>query len=369
MNEKLKLWLGRVGTWAAVVALTLLLSWLTGKKAPEIPPVPLPDFVPVFGGWVEDPSAVQKIRDSLEFADFDKTPAGKVSFGDDKDAFLWKAWENTKVLGKLPEPRNQGRVGSCVSFAGAGVSDCVLAMQISGGMNSEYREALPEAIYGGSRVEVGGGHIRGDGSVGAWAAEWVSKWGVLPKGQYGNLDLRQYSESRAREWGRTGVPADLEAIAKQSPIRAVTMVTTTSELKKALAQGYPVMVCSQQGFSARRDAQGFAAPQGRWAHAMAILGYRADRPGFFIWNSWGAGYHSGPRGAGDPPEGGFWADERVVSTMLAMKDSWAFGDAVGFPRKELDWWVRRNPVLPNRPLAAAIRSEVPTGKSFWRVLP
>ena len=78
---------------------------------------------------------------------------------------------------------------------------------------------------------------------------------------------------------------------------------------------------------------------------MAILGYRSDRPGFFIQNSWGADYFRGPLGAGDPPDGGFWADESVVAGMLAQGDSWAFADATGFPPRpvdKLDWasWVK-----------------------------
>ena len=39
----------------------------------------------------------------------------------------------------------------------------------------------PEVIYGGSRVEIGGGRIRGDGSIGAWAARWVRDYGVVPR--------------------------------------------------------------------------------------------------------------------------------------------------------------------------------------------
>src|SRR5437763_1529398 len=74
----------------------------------------------------------------------------------------------------------------------------------------EYRDLAQEVIYGGSRVEVGGGRLRGDGSVGAWAAKFVHDYGVVPRGVHGRYDLSRYDERRCREYGARGVPGDLE---------------------------------------------------------------------------------------------------------------------------------------------------------------
>jgi hypothetical protein len=72
---------------------------------------------------------------------------------------------------------------------------------------------------------------------------------------------------------------------------------------------------------------------------MAALGYRKDRKGFFIWNSWGPSWVSGPAGPGDPPEGGFWCDWQTFDRMCRQGDTWAFSDAQGFPARKLDWFV------------------------------
>jgi hypothetical protein len=77
---------------------------------------------------------------------------------------------------------------------------------------------------------------------------------------------------------------------------------------------------------------------------MAIIGVKkGSRPGFFIQNSWGSDWIRGPRVPADAPAGGFWADESVVDRMLRQGDSWAFSDAVGFPARELDFFIKAEP--------------------------
>ena len=49
-----------------------------------------------------------------------------------------------------------------------------------------------------------GGRVRGDGSVGAWAARFVSEYGVVERGVVGRHDLRKYDEVLCREFGRLG---------------------------------------------------------------------------------------------------------------------------------------------------------------------
>jgi len=197
-------------------------------------------------------------------------------------------------------------------------------------------------IYGGSRVEIGGGKIRGDGSVGAWAARFVSKYGVIARGKYGKYDLQSYDEARCREYGSRGVPDDLEPVAKQHPVQSVSNVRSWDECKAAIRNGYPVAVCSNQGFTMHRDADGFCRASGTWAHCMAIVGVRGgSRPGAFLLNSWGPNAHTGPRGPGDPSPAGFWAEAPVVDRMLKQGDSWAFSHAVGFPARKLNWYAGR----------------------------
>jgi hypothetical protein len=155
---------------------------------------------------------------------------------------------------------------SCVSFGTATAIEHLMCVEIANGDPEQYKDLAQEVIYGGSRVEVGGGRIGGDGSVGAWAAEFVKKWGVVARGVYGQYDLSRYSESTCRSFGSRGVPDELEALAKKTPVQAITKVTSFDEACKALLQGYPIAICSNQGFTMQRDAEGFCRASGSWAH-------------------------------------------------------------------------------------------------------
>jgi hypothetical protein len=373
-------------SWFFRSLIVAVIAWLAGRPQPK-PEVPdFPIFVkaevakqlaaagiehdaaavaeqapPKFTqGWLRNDDAVKAVRATLAFKTFSDTEAGKETdvFGIPEEVFLWNAQKT--VTGDLLPAYNQGSVGSCVSFGTAYACETSLCTSIftwdraTRGPPPEFRTFAREVIYGGSRVQIGKGRISGDGSVGAWAAKFVSKgegWGNLPRDVYenGKYDLRKYSESTCRAFGRTGVPKELLPLCKDYPVENVTQVMTAAEARKALANGYGIAVCSGQGFAMARDKDGFCRAQGSWAHCMAIDGYRSDRRGFHIRNSWGADAHTGPVGKGDPSTAGFWADEAVVEKMLREGDSWAFSGVGGFKKRDPDWFIdHRNEVV--RPL-------------------
>lgn len=285
---------------------------------------------PRYFGWVDDPEAVRNCVAEMECGTFRETAAFAARWDGAEDVYLWESVRT--VTGDLLPARNQGSVGSCVAFATASAIEFLSCVQIDEGDEAAYRDLAQEVIYGGSRVEVGGGRIRGDGSIGAWAVKWVKDYGVVPRGQHGRHDLRLYDEARCREYGRRGVPDDLEPLAKEHPVRSVANVRSWEECRAAIRNGYPVLVCSSQGFTMERDEDGFCNPRGRWYHAMAVVGVRGgERPGGFLLNSWGPNAHRGPRVPGNAPACGFWADADVLDRMLAQGDSWAFSRLVGFP--------------------------------------
>jgi hypothetical protein len=307
-------------------------------------------------GWVDDPVAVAAVVAAMPVKSFAETPAFRETADAPDHAYLWEA--AAKVLGHPFPPLNQGQVGSCVANGAAGAVDILQLQQIAAAIKAgrpppEYRPVSPEVIYAGARVEIGGGRIRGDGAVGAWAIQYCQRKGVVAQMKYPSVDLSAYSEARCRSWGNTGVPAEIDAVAAQHPVKDGAPVRTAEEAEKALANGYTVTVASSQGFAnqSRRDAQGFLRPNGTWAHQMCILGYRkADRPGFLILNSWGADWVGGPKGDGDPPDGSFWADRAVVDRMFKQGDSFAWGDVKGFPSRKPDVFIKRQD--ENRPLFA-----------------
>jgi hypothetical protein len=285
---------------------------------------------PRFFGWINDPDAVLECVAEMGCRAFRETEAFAADDDDGEDVYLWESAR--RVNGEVLPARNQKSVGSCVGFAIASAIEHLSCVQIDGGCAGVYRDLAAEVIYGGSRVEIGGGRIRGDGSIGAWGARWVKEYGAVPRGVHGPHDLREYSEARCREYGRRGVPDDLETLAKRHPVRGVARVTSWRECRAAIRNGYPVVVCSNRGFEMERDEDGFCNPRGTWYHAMAVIGIRGgSRPGGFLLNSWGEGAHRGPRNPKDAPAAGFWADADVLDRMLAQGDSWAFSLFEGFP--------------------------------------
>lgn len=329
--------------WLTVAVLCSVLGWLGYDCCrPPMPPAP---FWEHQTGWIADPEAVNEIADGLPFKVFSDTPAGQSDDPLPKAVYLWHAYK--KIHGTNPPSKNQGAVGSCVSFGTNNAVTRTMAVQIAfQGAAEEFKDIAEEVTYAGSRVEVGGGKIRGDGSVGAWAAKFVRDWGVVPREKVGAYDLTTYDVARCRAWGNKGVPEDLEALAKEHPVKEITLVKTWAEAKRSLANGYGIAICSNVGFDGNRDANGVKKPRGNWAHCMCLDGYHVTEDGRefgHIENSWGPRPGEGPVGWGDPPTSGFWAESAVIERMLRAGDSWAFSLLKGFPARRIDWFVLAPP--------------------------
>lgn len=295
-----------------------------------------PPIDPTKMGWVDDPEQVELVQATMPYQSFGDTPAGRdVTFDQIPDE-LW-GWDLYKLATNgMPWPNtNQGSVGSCVSFGTANAIRFTMAAEIVEGDAEEVRQPCEEVIYGGSRVEIGGGRLRGDGSIGAWAAQWCTKYGVVARGVYVEYDLTNYSETRCRNFGSKGIPEALEVEAKKNPILEVVKVTNFKDACIALACGWGISVCSSRGFRMSRDKDGFCTPWGTWQHCMGFIGYikGGKRPGVFNQNSWGANSHSGPKVKPDAPSGGFMIDADVADRMLGYGDSWAFRLFKGYPSK------------------------------------
>jgi C1A family cysteine protease len=294
-------------------------------------------------GWINDPQEVEGVVALQPFKTFSDTEAGQFMAASalPENVYLWDAAR--KVIGKLLPPRSQGKVGSCVAFGCIRAIEYTQLAEIAAGENEEFRDLCTEINYGGGRVEVGGNRLgRGDGSIGAWSAEFAKRWGSLDRAVYSKYDFRVYNEAKCREYGAKGVPDDLEPEVKKYPISTITLVKTTEEAKKALAAGYGISVASGMGFRYTRNANGICAAAGSWAHQMCICGYaKIDGNTYFrIDNSWGADAHTGPTGPGNPGPEGFYAAESTAAKMLAEGDSFAYAGQKGFvPRNIIDWFV------------------------------
>lgn len=313
------------------------------------------DFASLLSGWREDRSEVSRICSTLPMPMFmNGQPRGtdpvclyeiyrEIAGGDDLGVQL---------------------IGDCVSWGTKHLNDYVQCTEIKREINllqealagDELAKAVQaklygfemtssEVIYGLSRVEVGG--ERGsysDGSVGAWAAKALAKYGSLSYKALGRLGLEdKYSGKRAKSWGATGLPDNLEPEAYKHIVGTTSLVTSFQDLAHLIENGYGVAICSNVGFenggrgsTTLRDSKGFATPRGQWNHCMFASAVRYDRPGACIINQWPLEAFDGPLDL-NQPKNSFWADERVIDQMLKQGDSWTLSGYQGYPLRPLTY--------------------------------
>jgi len=244
---------------------------------------------------------------------------------------------------------SQGNVGSCVGWGSSLAVDIVAACDVVYRKESEFvaGRTIEASLYGFSRVEARGQRSNngGDGSTGFHAAKAIRDFGALHYGvDYAGTVIREENkQQRDREWGRSGVPDSLEPFAKQRRCNETTLATTFEQAAAAIQNGYPVVVCSGQGFSMSRDEDGFCRPGGTWYHCMCMAGVRwGKRPGLLIMNSWGDSNTTGRHYPETIPTAvrncSFWADAATCTRMLSGEDSYVYAGYSGFtPTNIPDW--------------------------------
>lgn len=202
---------------------------------------------------------------------------------------------------------------------------------------------LEASVYGFSRVEARGLKVNpgGDGSTGFHAAKAIRDFGALHYDvDYNGTKYTEVSGKLEKEFGRNGVPSELEPFAKKRTVREVTLVKNFDQYAAAIQNGYPVFICSNRGFDMTlRD--GWLSPSGTWMHCMMGCGVRWDRPGGFIPNSWGECYRGTPdaRLPAQFQRSGGWVDAKVLDYMLSQEDSYAVAGYNGFEPTNLPNWT------------------------------
>ena len=231
--------------------------------------------------------------------------------------------------------------GTCVGFgASKGVQlldaiDCIKNGGAFGGLQAV------EVNYAGSRVQIGGGKIRGDGSTGIWMARWLMEFGSIIRDNYGQHDLTTHSPRRARAWGKAGVPDTLLPECREHPVQtALNVDGGYDQAIDLMANGYPIMVCSGIGFSPQMDSAGFLNPAEQWQHCMTAIGFddASRRPGVCILNHWPMNFYQNWKEHDlGTPEGAFWVDKRVFNQMLGYGDSYALSNYTSYREDPLDF--------------------------------
>ena len=290
-----------------------------------------------------------------------------------KDCFVgsWCDPEDTdKLLGELPHPlfgvaapdlygSGKGKVallhksilkfdptfgaherqttGDCVSHATRSAVDVTRCHEIVGGQREAFVDrGATEPIYGAR------GH-GGQGMSCSVAARFVAQnGGILVRKDYGFIDLSKYNSRVGTNWGRSGVPRQVIDEGKKHQVKTISLINTVDQARDAIANGYAISVCSNYGFSSRRDSNGIARKSGSWNHAMAWISMDDSHEIhketlFLIQNSWGA-FNGGPKRF-DQPDGSFWVREKDAAGMLRQNGAWVYSDVNGFPPRKVDWTI------------------------------
>lgn len=221
-------------------------------------------------GWVPHPEETEKIVAALPYPTFAEAAPDLMlmSFEEEKDAFLYKACQ---VLHGKNLPAHFQKDGTCVGQGWSAGVDDLQCVEIVSGERETFKTISPAAVYAFSR-EIAGMLGGGAGSYGGAAAKAVSQWGTVSCEDSGD---KVDDDRLGTEWGRKGAPAKIKELAKDHIVKTVTLVKTAEECRAALQNGYPVPVCSNQGFSMQRDSEGYCRPQGSWAHCVlpnALIG-------------------------------------------------------------------------------------------------
>jgi hypothetical protein len=297
------------------------------------------DFVPLMG-YTPNPAGTQAFLASLPKPTLAQAGPDLV-LEENRDVFLGQY-----LLNVAPDwKRGAQKIGSCVGWGFSLSCDILAACDI---LLRNEREVyggrvLEASVYAFSRVEVRGQrNLGGDGSYGGAAAKAVTKYGTLHYGvNYAGKRFTDNSGTREKEWGRDGVPDDLEPFAAKHKVQSTALVTDFESAAKALQNGYPVAVCSMQGFSmTMRD--GYLTPMGQWAHCMMFAAVRwKPYPALLCVNSW-ADCYQGSVDASLPPQfqrSSGWVRAETCTSMLRGEDSFALSGYSGFAPRKLDNWT------------------------------
>lgn len=245
-----------------------------------------------------------------------------------------------KVFGK-DTPNVGQKIGDCVSWGYRNAAEQLQACQIILEKKREkFKLLFPPYIYGVSRVLVGRQRSRSDGSTGAWASQAVMKYGVLAEDEKG---VPAYSGKVASDWGYSGPPNEFVELGKKHLVKSAALVTTWEQMCTAIGNGYPVAICSDQGFQMMPGRDGFHEASGTWNHCMDVCGFdnNYNEPYCIVMNSWG----DSPNVHGELfdfdtkerlPGGCLRVRKRVMSRILSQGDSYALSFMEGFEDTSLE---------------------------------
>ena len=302
----------------------------------------------LYGGYIPNPAGTDAFCELLLKCGYnpDGQQISKQVFYDEKKdmvlpIYLFKAMPNWQA-------GRQG-IGDCMSFSCSHNIDVLASVQAYLQQTSEdvLYPVCSEAMYGFMRVEVfGKPDYGGDGAYGGAAAKAVMKYGTLHRKKYNlgkGYDFTTYSGSRAKEFGRTGVPDELEEIAREHIVKTATLVKDFETAAKFIMNGYPISNAhsSNPTFQGKRDKDGYGVGTG-YSHAMNYIGVRwGEKPALLKTNTGWADTVTGPiwpdqlNGNPSLTACAWWEEADICDKVLSGDDSFAYSQYNGFKKQSL----------------------------------
>lgn len=239
--------------------------------------------------------------------------------------------------------------GDCMAWSSCLCLDVLAALdlELRKLTNAWPGQTVIEVQYGLMRVEVYGGQpdLSGDGAQPSDAAKAALTLGHLHRGKYldDKYDLTAYDNTGGRggQYGRFGVPDELEPIASTHRCRDVKLVTSYDQAVEMLSNGYPISNAAPDNPIYRnRDAAGYGTNAWRASHAMNYIGYRTDPNPALLKVNWGHSRHvTGPKWPADMPDSlaacSAWELQPTVDRVLRQQWSYAYALDAAFPTKKL----------------------------------
>jgi hypothetical protein len=283
-----------------------------------------------FSGCVWEEHHFEHLMETLKYPLFGDASKKIKNSGKGKLSTPYKS-----VLKFDKNPYNERQTtGDCVSHGTRNACDVSRAVEIDvdGEKEAWIARGATEAIYGARGFS-------GQGMSCSRAAEFVSKIGgiLIRKDYKGVIDLSKYNGNIGAGWGGRGLPDKVLDLANDHQIKTTSLVRTIEEARDALSNGYGLAVCSNYGFSNKRDKNGFANESGSWGHCMAWIACddTGSEPAFLVQNSWGKWNDGGHPAWGPIPDGSFLIHADTAAGMLSQNGSYAFSNFDGFPLQKL----------------------------------
>jgi hypothetical protein len=284
-------------------------------------------------GWAPHPEDVEAILKTLPAPLFgDAAPHLAGTWDGKSDIKLWDAC--IKVTG-ANLPADKQTIGDCVSHGHARGIDYLQCVQIA--LNkaniNEFVEgkesAMSEGLYGNMRKRAGQLSYS-DGASGIWAVDSLLKDGCPVR------NGKPYDGSLAKSYGAKGTPDAIYQSGVSRLLKQYILVKTPDEAADLLSNGYPITICSNQGFTMKRDADGICEASGSWSHCMLIIGMlmTAGVRTFVILQSWGQNTPSGPV-TRNMPDNSFCCRESAFTRILNARDSYGLTSIPGFPSQDI----------------------------------